>query len=102
MVGEYDDRDEPWRSMVRNDQMPATWPAFTMALPDDENNVWAGLYTDDPESYTWMAFTEEGELYASFIWSRNRTIQSVRNGEIYTIETDPDTELRQVAKYRFQ
>lgn len=102
VVGEYDDRDEPWRSMVRNDQMPATWPAFTMALPDDENNVWAGLYTDDPESYTWMAFTEEGELYASFIWSRNRTIQSVRNGEIYTIETDPDTELRQVAKYRFQ
>lgn len=88
--------------MVRNDQMPPTWPAFIKALPDDENRVWAGLYTDDPESYTWAAFTGEGELFALFTWPRNRTINSVRNGEIYTIETDPDTDLRQVAKYRFQ
>jgi hypothetical protein len=102
VIREYADRDEPWRSMVRNDQMPATWPAFMKALPDDENRVWAGLYTDDPESYTWKAFTQDGELYASFVWPRYKTIQTVRNGEIYTIETDPDTDLRQIAKYRFQ
>lgn len=100
VIRDYADRDEPWRSMVRNDQMPATWPAFVKALPDDENRVWAGLYTNDPESYTWKAFSEDGELYASFSWPRYKTIQSVRNGEIYTIETDPDTDLRQVAKYR--
>lgn len=102
IIREYADRDEPWRSMVRNDQMPETWPAFIKALTDDENRVWAGLYTDDSESYTWKAFSQDGELYASFVWPRFKTIQSVRNGEIYTIETDPDTDLRQVAKYRYE
>lgn len=102
IIREYSNRDEPWRSMVRNDQMPLTWPAFIKALTDDENRVWTGLYTNDPESYTWKAFSQDGKLYASFVWPRYKTIQSVRNGEIYTIETDPDTDLRQVAKYRFQ
>lgn len=102
VVSEYADRDEPWRSMVRNDQMPETWPSFIEAFPDDEMRVWAGLYTDNPDSYTWQAYTIDGELYASFTWPRSKTLKAVRNGALYTIETDPDTDLRQVAKYRFQ
>jgi len=102
IIREYADRDEPWRSMVRNDQMPETWPAFVEAFQDDEMRVWAGLYIDDPESYTWQAYTIEGELYASFTWPRSKSLKTVRNGALYTIETDPDTDLRQVAKYQFE
>jgi hypothetical protein len=102
IIREYADRDEPWRSMVRNDQMPETWPAFVEAFQDDEMRVWAGLYTDDPESYTWQAYTIEGELYASFKWPRSKTLKAVSNGVLYSIETDPDTDLRQVAKYHFE
>jgi len=100
IVKEYEDFDEPWRGMIRNDDHPETWPSFTHALPDDEGRVWVGLITDDHESYTWKAFSPEGDIYASFEWPRHIEIHRVQNGSIYTMETDPETDLRQVAKYR--
>ncbi|MEX0662749.1 MAG: 6-bladed beta-propeller [Balneolaceae bacterium] len=100
IVKEYEDRDEPWRGMIRNDDHPETWPSFIQAIPDDEGRVWVGLITDDPDIYTWKSFSLDGEVYASFTWPRHIEINRVQNGEIYTMETDPETDLRQVAKYR--
>ncbi len=100
IVKAYEDRDEPWREMIRNDNHPETWPAFKRALPDDEGRVWVGLITDDIDSYSWKSFAPDGEIYASFTWPRSIEIHRVQNGAIYTMETDPETDLRQVGKYR--
>lgn len=99
VLNKYADRTEPWRSMVRNDAMPETWPAFSTLLADDENRIWAALFDDDDEIWNWRIFTQEGELYASFNWPRTKQIQEVKNGYVYTRETDEETGLAQVVKY---
>jgi len=102
VINKYADRTEPWRSMVRNDAMPETWPAFSTMLTDDENRIWAALFDDDDEIWNWRIFTQHGELFASFNRPRNKQIQEIRNGYVYTRETDEETGLVQVVKYGIQ
>ena len=99
---EYADRDEPWRGMIRNDKMPETWPAYRHLVLDDENRIWAALYSDEEEMFNWRVFSEEGEFIGTFEWPRNREIREVRNGSAYTRETDEETGLQQVVRYRIE
>lgn len=101
VLSEYADRAEPWRSMIRNDRMPETWPAFAEAVLDDTGRIWAALFTDDKETYTWHILSPEGELAAAFTWPRQRNIKHVLGGYVYTLETDVDTDLQQIVKYSF-
>ena len=100
VVSQYADRDEPWRSMVRNDVMPETWPAFSSAKADDEGRIWAAVYAEDDEIWNWRVFTQDGELYASFDWPRDIQIRDIKNDHIYTRETDEETGLVEIVKYR--
>jgi len=86
--------------MIRNDDMPDTWPAYSTMLMDDENRVWAALFTDNEETYEWRVYTDEGEFLATFTWPRSKTISEVKNGLAYTRETDEETGLQQVVRYR--
>ena len=100
ILTQYAEREEPWRGMIRNDDMPDTWPAYSTMLLDDENRVWAALFTDDEETYDWRVYTDEGEFLATFSWPRSKTISEVKNGLAYTRETDEETGLQQVVRYR--
>jgi len=102
VLQEYADRDEPWRGMVRNDNMPETWPAFRYLVMDDENRIWAAAYSDDEEAYDWRVYSDEGELIGEFVWPRSREISEVKNGSAYTRETDEETGLQQVVRYRIE
>lgn len=102
VVGIYADRDEPWRSMVRNDNMPDTWPAFSNALADDKGRIWAALFDEDDEIWNWRVFTQDGELYASFNWPREIEIREIRNGFVYTRETNEETGLQEIVKYQIE
>jgi len=96
----YENREEPWRGMIRNDDHPETWPAYTSVLQDDEGNIWAGFFTDDPDIYRWMSFHADGKITNDFEWPRHKTLRAVKNNMLYAMETDPDTGLQQVVKYR--
>ncbi|WP_176719404.1 6-bladed beta-propeller [Rhodohalobacter halophilus] len=100
ILQEYSDRDEPWRGMVRNDNMPERWPAYRHLVLDDENRIWAALYSDEEEMFNWRVFSEEGEFLAAFIWPESREIREVKNGSAYTRETDEETGLVEVVRYR--
>jgi hypothetical protein len=102
ILREHADRDEPWRGMIRNDDMPETWPAYRHSVMDDENRIWAATYLDDDEVYNWRVFSSDGELMASFIWPRARDIRRVQNGAVYTRETDEETGLRQIVRYQLE
>jgi len=102
ILQEYSDRDEPWRGMVRNDNMPETWPAFRHLVLDDENRIWAALYSDEEEMFNWRVFSEEGEFLATFTWPESREIRVVKNGSAYTRETDEETGLQEVVRYRIE
>jgi hypothetical protein len=100
ILQEYSDRDEPWRGMVRNDDMPETWPAYRHLVLDDENRIWVAVYSDEEEMFNWRVFSEKGEFLAAFTWPESREIREVKNGSAYTRETDEETGLVEVVRYR--
>ncbi|TVR13567.1 MAG: 6-bladed beta-propeller [Balneolaceae bacterium] len=94
----YEDRDEPWKSMVQNDNMPETWPAFQTFTVDDEGRIWVKMFTDDYDTSRYVVLANSGELLAEFTWPRTHTIQQIQNGYLYSMEEDEDG-LRRVVKY---
>jgi hypothetical protein len=102
VLNEYADREEPWISMVRNDDMPETWPAFDTMLVDDLGRIWVSLFTEDPDTYTWLAMDPETEEAVGKITRlREWSVVDVRDGYLYARETDEETGLVEVVKYGF-
>jgi len=97
----YDDRDDPWRSMVRNDQMPESWPSWSSFYVDDESRLWVQRITDDRDFPDLSILSETGELLAVLPWESGKRIQSVKNGHLYTLEENEDG-LMEVVKYRIE
>lgn len=95
----YDDVGEPWRSMIRNDNFPEFYPALKKALIDDKQRIWAGLHTEDKDRTQWNVISGDGSLLAAFEWPDNQSIMAVKNGFVYALETDTETELQQIVKY---
>jgi len=45
---------------------------------------------------------DSGELIAKFEWQRDEPIEVVKNGYMYTRQTDEDTGLQQINRYLFE
>lgn len=90
------------RQMIRNDDSPAMWPALNSLTVDDKNRLWISTITDNQDVYNWWLIDEEDELRAQFTWPRNRSLQKVKNGVVYTEETDEETGLEQIVKYSIE
>jgi hypothetical protein len=87
--------------MIRNaEQLPETWPALDNMLIDDENRLWISTIVEDFDIYEWWVLEESGELITRFEWPRDEPIEVVKNGYMYTRETDEETGLQQVVRYR--
>lgn len=97
----YDGRGELSERLIRNDNMPDFYPAFKHAITDDENRLWVALYTEKLDYVNWKALTPTGELFSSFIWPTIRSIVKIKDGFIYTLETDDETGIQEVVKYSF-
>lgn len=98
----YADRDKQWRDMVRNDNMPETWPIFYSFLVDDENRFWVEMVTDNKtEKSEYVVLQETGELLGRFPWSRDKTVRQVKNGFLYAQEED-EMGLQEIVKYRVE
>lgn len=81
---------------------PETWPALNDLLADDEGRLWVSTIVEDVDIYEWWVLEENGDLIATFEWPRDEPIQTVKNSYIYTVETDNETELQQVVRYRIE
>ncbi|MCG2588219.1 6-bladed beta-propeller [Rhodohalobacter sulfatireducens] len=97
---QYD--DEQTRNAIRTDELPTTWPAFDFLKVDDENRIWISTFLDDPDLYEWWIFKRSGKLLAKFIWPRDRHIEVVKDEYVYARETDKETGVQQIVKYRFE
>ncbi|MCC5908273.1 MAG: 6-bladed beta-propeller [Balneolaceae bacterium] len=87
--------------MVRNaDNLPETWPALNDLLIDDENRLWVSTIVEDFDIYEWWVLEETGELVTRFEWPRDEPIEVIKNGYMYTRQTDDKTGLQQVVRYR--
>lgn len=87
------------RRMIRNAEIPPTWPALNSLIVDDKNRLWISTIPDDQDIYEWWVIGENGDLQTRFNWPRNRSLQEVKNGVLYTKETDEGTGLEQIKRY---
>jgi len=97
----YEDRDEEWFSMVRNDDMPDGWPSWKTFSIDDEGRIWVERFIDDSENSVLYVLSNSGELLATAPWNTGRSIQDIKNGYVYSVEEN-DMGLREVVKYAIE
>lgn len=97
----YEDLQDPWKTLIQEDTFPEHWPAYGQVSMDDRSRIWVALFTENIENYKWMVLDRSGTISASFEWPRSREIQLIRDGFIYTLERDEETDVRKVVKYGF-
>lgn len=95
----YADRDEMWRQMVQNDEMPQTWPSWHSFQVDDEGRIWVERTTENSDKSEYHVLESDGTLLATFPWERGDRVVQILNGHLYALEEN-DVGLRQVVKYR--
>lgn len=99
-----------FRRVLRNAELPDTWPAVHSVLLDDYDRLWVSTITDDEHNYHWWILDEVGNLIGSFIWPgerRKRSVlsiepQKVKKDAFYTREIDDKTGVHVVVRYRIE
>jgi len=94
----YEDREERWFSMVQNDDMPGQWPSWETFTVDNEGRIWVERLVDDSENTVLHVLSNSGELLATTPWRTDRSIQSIKNGFVYSSEEN-EMGLREIVKY---
>ncbi len=95
--------DDVALNMIRAaDNLPDSWPALNDLLIDDENRLWVSTIVEDFDIYEWWVLEESGELITKFEWLRDEPIEVIKNGYVYTRQTDEETGLQQVMRYRVE
>lgn len=93
---------EQLHSAIREMQLPETWPALSRIFVDDEDRIWISTIIDNNDTYLWWVMNTTGDLLARFEWPRDEPIRVVKNGYMYTRETEEDTGLQQIVRYRIE
>lgn len=92
-------------SVIRSapeEQIPPFWPALNDLLVDDENRIWVSTVIDNDEEYEWWVLDDNGTVLARFHWPVDEPIEVVKNGYIYTRESDKVTGFQQIIRYRIE
>lgn len=80
--------------------LPETWPVLKGMKIDDQDRLWISTIIDDFEVYQWWVLdASDGSLLARFNWPRNKPIEAIKDGKLYTRETDEETGLEKVVRY---
>ncbi|HET8864788.1 MAG TPA: 6-bladed beta-propeller [Gracilimonas sp.] len=83
--------------------IPDRLPVIDRLIIDDENRIWVALPTSSSrETYEWWILEENGELLAKVLLPRDQAIYDIKNGHLYSKETDEESGDEFVAKYRIE
>jgi len=82
--------------------LPEFWPVLTDMKIDDEDRLWIATTVEDMSFYEWWILQKDGELITRFEWPRDVPIEVIINGYIYTRETEKETGLQQIVRYRIE
>lgn len=90
------------REAARSAEIPETSPVLDNMFIDDENRLWISTIVEDFDEYEWWVLEETGELITKFKWPRDERIEVIKNGKMYTRQTDEESGLQQVVRYRVE
>lgn len=87
---------------INSVDLPETWPVITDLKIDELERLWIATTVEDMTIYEWWVLEETGELITKFKWPRDEPIEVIKNGYMYTRQTDKETSLQQVVRYRIE
>ncbi len=85
---------------VRHLTLPQTWPALYDMKIDSHDRLWIATIVNSKKVYQWWVLNQNGKLLTRFTWPRDKPIEVIKNGYIYTKETDATTGIQKVVRYR--
>ncbi|HBQ58693.1 MAG TPA: hypothetical protein DD671_03475, partial [Balneolaceae bacterium] len=83
------------------ENIPENWPALNQMLVDDKNQIWVSTIIDD-EVNEWWIMELSGEIISTFKWPVDKTIETVKNGFLYTREVETETGEEKINKYQIK
>ena len=92
---------EAIRSELSSMDMPDNRQAFNSLRVDDENRLWISSPTTETDVYDWRVLSNTGVKLAQFSQPASSNLQLVKDGFAYFLETDEETGVTDVVKYRF-
>lgn len=99
----YGEGDEENENLLIHAELPEKWPALGDIIMDDENRLWVSTIPDSEDlTYEWRVLQDTGELLATFRWPGNRSIEKIKDGYLYALETEESTGLQTIVKYRVE
>ena len=87
---------------IQNLDLPEFWPVLTDMKTDNQDRLWVATTVEDMSVLEWWVLENTGEPITRFEWPRSKPIQVIKNDYIYTLETDEETDLQQVVRYRIE
>ncbi|MDR8394659.1 6-bladed beta-propeller [Aliifodinibius sp. S!AR15-10] len=92
----------PLKMIREADNLPETWPALETMFFDDEDRLWVATIIESDEVYEWWVLKKSGELITKVKWPRDKPIEVVNNGYMYTRETDEQTGIQEIVRYEIE
>lgn len=98
------------RRILRNEELPETWPALHALVTDDEDRIWIATITDSDSHFKWWVLNSDGDVIARFTHPGKRSTNSgefdpsiiIKNDFFYTVERNPTTGEQRVVRYRIE
>lgn len=82
--------------------LPQHWPVLTNMIIDNHDRLWIATTVEDMSVLKWWVLEDTGELITRFECPRDEPVEIVKNGYVYTRQTDEDTGLQQISRYRME
>ena len=101
-VSDQDDFIKLLQDIMDQNNLPKTWPALAKLKIDDQNRLWVATVVKNMNVYQWWVLNTNGKLIARFNWTRNKPIEVIKKGYIYTRETDTTTGFQKIVRYRIE
>ena len=96
------DDHEQLRDAVQSMQIPGRWPVLRQMFSDNSGRIWISVNSENEKAAEWWVLEESGQLIARFELPDGMSIARVDQSQLYTRETDAETGLQQVVRYRIE
>ena len=76
---------------------PEKWPALYSVVADNSESIWISTITNDEEKLQWYIIQND-DIYATFSWPFDKPIYEIKNGFVYTVESNSNG-FKEVVRY---
>lgn len=91
-----------YQKVLQHNDIPHTWPALHSMRMDSQNRLWISTIVKNMHAYQWWILNKKGKIIARFTWPRKKPIEEIKNGYVYTKETNAKTGVQRIVRYKIQ